>query len=203
MMSIVPVTPPSSSRTAGRGRLAAHVAPVALLVAIGCSDAAAPVADASYLPADARAGDGGAGAGDAPAGDAGATGLRLLVINELAAGEAPDWFEVVNATTAPIELSDFVFVDVAGDLAKAVPFPRMTLGPGAYYAQDVDGTTIPFKLGADEELWIYRASDRALSDGVDWAAGASPTGQSYARLPDVFGAFATSATPTKGAPNRP
>jgi hypothetical protein len=129
--------------------------------------------------------------------------LRLLVLNEVAASETPDWFEVVNATTAPIQLSDFIFVDAAGDFTKAVPFPAMMLAPGAFYAQDVDGVTIPFKLASDEELWIYRASDHALSDGLDWAEGDSPAGGSDARIPDVFGTWQTTTHPTKGTANKP
>ncbi|MCX5742869.1 MAG: hypothetical protein NT062_10275, partial [Proteobacteria bacterium] len=126
---------------------------------------------------------------------------RILVINEVAPGESPDWFEVVNATTAPVQLADFVFVDVAGDLTKAVAFPPMLLGPGAFFAQDVDGTVVPFKLGADEELWIYGAADHVVSDGVDWAAGDGLAGTAFARNPDVFGAFVTTTKPTRGTPN--
>jgi hypothetical protein len=126
--------------------------------------------------------------------------LRILVVNEIAAGEEPDWIEVVNATTSPVELSDFVYVDAAGDFAKARAFPAMTLAPGAYYAQDIDDTISGFKLGGDEEIWIYRASDMALSDGVDWNEGDSPTGMSFARVPSVFGDFVTGAQ-SKGVAN--
>ena len=80
------------------------------------------------------------------------------------------------------------------DLASAVQFPAQTLGPGAYATQDCDGTIVPIKLGSDEELWIYRNSDSALSDGVDWNEGDSPKGESYARKPDVFGAFVMGET---------
>lgn len=127
--------------------------------------------------------------------DAGPT--RLLVLNEVAAGEDPDWFEIVNATTGDLELSDFVYVDAKGMLDKAVAFPKMTLAAGAFYAQDVSGT---FKLGSDEELWLYKSGE--LSDGVDWAEGDSPKGGSYARDPDVFGAWKTTTKQTKGAPNK-
>lgn len=175
---------------------------LAFLALAACSNAADPATDAppgshhDAPPAGSDAAD-----HDAPAGDGSAAPLRLLVINEVAASESPDWFEVVNATTADLELSDFVFVDAKDDLAKAVAFPQMTLGPGAYFAQDVDGTVVPFKLGSDEELWVYRNADGALSDGVDWNEGDSPAGGSYARKPDVFGPFQMSTTQTKGAPN--
>jgi len=159
-----------------------------------CSNAAAPGVDALHLPDDAT---------DAPvAVDASPGAARILVLNEVAAGDTPDWFEVVNATLAPVALDQFVFVDVAGDFTKAVAFPAITLGPGAYYTQDVDGTIVPFKLASDEELWIYRAADHALSDGVDWADGASPAGGSYGRIPDIFGPFTTLATSTRGTTNQ-
>jgi hypothetical protein len=167
---------------------------LALLVLASCSNAAEPSLDAPLPPVDAASIDTTI-MPDAPA------GLRLLVINEVAAGDTPDWFEVVNATTSAIALEEFVYVDVAGDFVKARPFPAMTLAPGAYYAQDVDDVTSGFKLGSDEELWVYRASDHALSDGVDWPEGAAPAGMSYARSPTIVGAFATTATPSKGQPN--
>ncbi len=161
-----------------------------------CANAADPAVDA--LP---KLGDGTLPT-DAATIDASEVALRILVINEVAAGETPDWFEIVNATSAPVQLDQFVFVDNAGDFAKAVSFPAMTLGPGAYFTQNVDGVTIPFKLASDEELWVYRATDHALSDGVDWAEGASPAGSSYARVPDTVGPFQTVTPPTKGSRNQ-
>jgi len=166
---------------------------VTLLAA--CSNAADPAVDAFVGPHDTIAGID--AAIDAPP----ITGpLRIVVLDEVAASETPDWFEIVNATTSPIQLSDFVYVDVAGDFTKAKAFAAMTLGPGGRFVQNVDDTTSGFKLASDEELWIYRASDHALSDGVDWAQGDSPAGMSYARAPDVFGPFVTGA-PSKGTPN--
>jgi len=172
----------------------------ALLVFAGaCSHAADPVVDAHVGPPDASLIDAAPDAAiDAPAG----APLRIIVINEVGAGDTPDWFEIVNATTAPIQLADFVYVDVADDFSKARAFPTMMLGPGARYVQDVDDATSGFKLGSDEELWVYRTADHALSDGVDWPEGASPAGMGYARVPDVFGPFVTQ-TATRGTANLP
>jgi len=169
-------------------------------VVAACSNAADPAtrdapppvgSDAPPPPVDMPGDD------DAPPGV-----VHVLVVNEVAPGESPDWFEVVNATFEPVQMADFVFVDVAGDFAKAVAFPARMLGPGERFAQDVDGTVVPFKLASDEEIWVYRAADHALSDGIDWDDGVAPAGSSYARMPDTFGAFATTATQTKGAPNQ-
>ena len=164
-------------------------------LAAACSNATNPGADAPPTPlVDAKPTS---DAAIVPTVDAGL--LRILVINEVAAGESPDWFEVINATTQPIELADYVYTDAAGDLTKAIAFAPHTLAPGAYFAQDCGGA---IKLGSDEELWIYRAADMQLSDGVDWNEGDSPKNGAYARDPDIFGAFATTTKQTKGAPNQ-
>lgn len=162
-----------------------------LFMIAACSNAADPAVDAPFQAIDAPGTDTPI---DAP------IALRLLVVNEVAPGETPDWFEVVNVTSSPIQLEQFVYVDVKGDLVKAKQFPAMTLAPGAYHVQDVDDATSGFKLGSDEELWVYRMADQALSDGVDWPEGAAPMGSSYARSPDRTGAFATHA-PSRGIAN--
>ena len=159
-----------------------------LVVLAACSNAKDPVVDAPAIPVDGKS-------IDAPS-----SNLNILVINEIAPGEAPDWIEIVNVTAAPVQLDQFVYVDADGDFVKAKAFPTMMLQPGAYYVQDVDDPISGFKLGGDEEVWIYRASDQRLSDGVDWDAGAAPTGMSYARKPDKTGPFMTGAQ-TKGTAN--
>ncbi|HEX4450622.1 MAG TPA: hypothetical protein VH143_07120 [Kofleriaceae bacterium] len=129
--------------------------------------------------------------------------LRIIVLNEVSAQSDPDWIEIVNATTEPLDTSQFVFVDKAGAFDKAVPFALGTIGPGALATVDCDGSAVPFKLGSGEELWIYRASDHAVSDGTAWMVGQSPPGGSFARIPDTFGPFTTTMNPTKGEPNEP
>jgi hypothetical protein len=168
------------------------------VTASACSNAASPAPDAraadAIPPIDAVVGDAGP--------DARPT-LRLLVINEVAAAGAPrDWFEVVNATAAPLELSDFIFVDVIDDFMKARPLTAGLLAPGARHVEDVSDKLNGFGLGGDEELWVYRAADQVLSDGVDWVEGASPVGGSFARIPDASGPFMTVSPDTRGAPNQ-
>lgn len=125
-----------------------------------------------------------------------------LVLNEVAATGTPDdWFEVTNTSVTSIVLSDYCFVDVKADFVKCKPFAATVLAPGAYLAFDVSDVTAGFKLGSDEELWIYRNADRVLIDGIDWAEGQSPSGGSFARSPDATGAFAVATTATRGAKN--
>jgi hypothetical protein len=146
-----------------------------LLLLAACSNAANPAPDASAM-------------------------LDILVINELAAEETPDWFEIVNVTSGPVQLDQFVYVDTKGDFVKAKALPPVTLPAGAYFTQDVDDVTSGFKLASDESLWVYRTVDQVLSDGVDWNQDDSPTGMSFARSPDRSGPFRTSMQ-TKGLPN--
>lgn len=133
--------------------------------------------------------------------DAPPASLDLLVINEVAPGETPDWFEVVNVSGAALDLSLFSYCDEPDDFTKAKPFPAMTLAAGARYAQDVDDTISGFKLGGDEALYVYRISDSALVDLVDWDEGAAPAGMSYARIPDTTGDFVMGSTQSKGEAN--
>jgi hypothetical protein len=167
-----------------------------LAAATACSNSAAPAPDASRpdaAPPDADP--------LAPDADVPLPRLGLLVINEVGASDTPDWVEVVNATLSPLALGDYLFVDVAGDFVKARPFPTLTLAPGQRHVQDISDELVGFKLGSDEAVYLYRATDRALSDYADWAEGESPAGGSWARVPDTSGEFQTLDTATRGQPN--
>lgn len=164
-----------------------------------CSNAADPIAPDGGIVAPHDAAGDHLDADGRPAADG--AQQQILAINEVAAGETPDWFEVVNLSPLTLTLSDFVYCDVAEDFVKAKAFAAITLAPGAYYAQDVDDATSGFKLAGDEELHVYFAADHAVVDAVDWASGDSPAGGSFARSPDRTGAFATTTTPTKGVAN--
>ena len=138
--------------------------------------------------------------GEAAAADRGDSGL---IINEVAArGEPLDWFELYNASDAPLALADFVLADDLTDRGKRTPFPAdLIIQPGAYLRIELDGDGWPgFALGQDEELGIWSADGR-LAAQVDWTEGQSDRGTSYARVPDLTGAFRTVANPTPGAPN--
>lgn len=116
-----------------------------------------------------------------------------LVLTEVAAaGEPYDWIEVLNVSGHPLDLVDYVYVDLRGDLERARPFSDVTLAPGERHLQPISDLRSGFALGPDEEVWIYRAADGALVDGADWDEGAAPAGGSLARLGDT-GGFVTVA----------
>jgi hypothetical protein len=124
-----------------------------------------------------------------------------LVVTEIAAAGAPDdWVEVMNTSDEPLDLDDFVVVDARDDLDRARPLGAVTLAPGERHVRVLTDATVGFRLAGDEELWVYRAGDGALVDGVDWRQGASPPGGSFAREGDV-GAFVTVTTDTRGHAN--
>lgn len=111
-----------------------------------------------------------------------------LVLTEVAAaGDPYDWIEVKNVSGQSLDLVDYVYVDLRGDLDRARPFSDVTLAPGERHLQPISLLRSGFALGADEEVWIYRAADGALVDGADWDDGASPPGGSLARLGDTGG----------------
>ena len=126
-----------------------------------------------------------------------------LVINEIAARGVPtDWFEVLNTSDQPIELSAFVFVDRRGTMARARRFPEVVLAPGQIHVQSVRHAEHGFALGESDGVWLYHFDDRRPVDHVAWAAGASPASGSYARVADGSGRFVTTTPATPGAPNR-
>lgn len=124
-----------------------------------------------------------------------------LRITEVAAAGVPtDWIEVLNVSSQRIELIDYVFVDARDNLGKARPFRDVVLAPGERHVELVFDAACGFALAADEEVWIYRAADGALVDGIDWRQGATPTGGSLARSDDT-GALVSVTRPSPGLPN--
>ena len=126
-----------------------------------------------------------------------------LLINEVAArGEPLDWFELYNATDAPIDLADFLFADDLASESKRVPFPAdARLEPGAYLQIQMDKGGWPgFALGRGEALGIWTVEGQLVAR-IDWEAGQADEGTSFARVPDIKGEFQTVGNPTPGAPN--
>jgi hypothetical protein len=169
----------------------------ALVLAGGCSGATAPG------PAPLRQ-DGGAVDDGGPALDGGSTGAWAgLVLNEVAAAGSPDdWFELYNAGTVTLDLGGVGFTDSPTVAAPRARFaPGTTLAPGAYLVRTLTDADPGFKLGADEALVIFSPDGFELAR-ADWAAGESPSGGSYARLPNATGPFQPTTAATRGAENR-
>lgn len=138
-----------------------------------------------------------------------------LVVNEVfSRGGGPDWIELVNRSSAALDLCDYFVTDSIDRLDHYLPLggvappdpcsPRL-LGPGEYlvvYADEDPGAGLdhaPFKLGAADEAHVVSATGLPIDSFVYLHPDAA-VGQSLARVPDGEGLFYL-ATASPGAPN--
>jgi hypothetical protein len=122
-----------------------------------------------------------------------------LVINEIAPGGDPDdWVELHNPGAEPVLLDGYTLTDDPATPALA-PLTG-ALAAGGYLELTISDETTGFKLGSDEELWLFDP-DGTLTDGHDWIEDAAPELGSLARVPDTTGPFVGVGTPTPGAAN--
>lgn len=137
-----------------------------------------------------------------------------LVVNEILAsstgaslrdeaGDADDWIEIHNPTTAAVSLAGYTLTDVLTAPA-AWAFPDVQIPAGGYLIvwADNEPTEGPlhatFKLSASgEAVGLFRGG--AEVDAVTF--GAQTTDVSTGREPDATGAFAAFPSPTPGARN--
>ena len=183
------LTPPAADATAQPAAADAAVADSAL-ADLGAGDAADGAAGAD-MPADTPA------TPDAPA-----SAAAVLHINEIAAAEDPDWFELYNPGSSAVALEGWTFADVVNaEPAKRTAFAKGASVPANGFLQvQVSDLLVGFKLGKDEELAVWRPNGE-LADSANWQDGDAPIGKSWARFPDGSGPFATTLKPTPGKPN--
>lgn len=126
--------------------------------------------------------------------------LPTLVFNEVESnGDATDWFELLNTSPDPIDLSGYSFLD-NDDSKTPFVFPAGTvLAPGAYLAVDNDGAPngFDFGLGGADSVRLFDTTG-ALVTSFTWTEHATST---YGRCPDGIGEFTTTLVGTKGGPN--
>lgn len=132
----------------------------------------------------------------APAANAAATDI---VINEVQSNDAaggPDWFELTNTGTDPVDVSGWIMRDNKdGAGAAFVEFaPGTIVQPGAFVSFEPD-TLAGVGLGGSDSVRIYLA-DGTLIDSVSWTEHAFSEGL----LPDGTGAWAD-LQPTRDAAN--
>ena len=151
------------------------------------------------------------GSSPSPGADGGKSAVPV-VINEVYPNgtslDDPDWVELKNLGTAPVDLTGFDLRDEK--LANKAPLPDgTTIDPSGYLVIKcvhppeggvVEGLYVPFKLSdsSGDEVHLIGL------DGMDVDATVFgidvPSDKSWARLPDGTGTFVR-ATPTKGASN--
>jgi hypothetical protein len=125
------------------------------------------------------------------------------VINEVESngGTPGDWVELLNRGTTPADIGGYVVRDNDDTHSYVIP-AGTTITAGGYYLADVDTVATPggsatFGLGAADSARLF-APDGTLLDSDTWTTHATTT---YGRCPDGTGAFATTASSTRGAAN--
>jgi hypothetical protein len=167
----------------------------------GFGGAAAGAAGSSAGSGGASAGGTSAGSGGAAtAGSAGTTSSGgVIKINEVESngGVPDDWVELYNSGSAPIDLSGYIFRDNDDTHLYALP-ANTVVAPGAYYVMDTGASGFNFGLGAADAARLYLPDGTTIVDSYSWTAHAATT---YGRCPNGTGAFATTASSTKGTAN--
>ncbi|MES3034601.1 MAG: lamin tail domain-containing protein [Gemmatimonadota bacterium] len=110
-------------------------------------------------------------------------------------GAPGDWIELYNAGTQPVDIGGYVVRD--NDDTRGYTVPAGTIIPAKAYLV-LDEAVLGYGLGAADAARLFAAGGANLVDSYTWTAHASTT---YGRCPDGTGAFGTSTTSTKGAPN--
>ena len=126
-----------------------------------------------------------------------------LVVNEVESngGTPGDWVELLNKGPAAADIGGYVVRDNDDTHTYVIP-AGTTIAAGGYYLADVDsvataGGSAPFGLGSADSARLLDP-DGTLLDSYTWSAHAATT---YGRCPDGTGAFATTASSTRGAAN--
>ncbi|HTE43860.1 MAG TPA: lamin tail domain-containing protein, partial [Gemmatimonadaceae bacterium] len=107
-------------------------------------------------------------------------------------GSNPDWIEVVNTGSSPVDLSGFVLKDNDDTHTFMIP-AGTTIASHAFLAFDALG----FGLGSADAARLFTPTG-TLVDSYTWAAHAATT---YGRCPDGAGDFVTTVSATKGVAN--
>lgn len=120
-----------------------------------------------------------------------------IVINEVeSSGGVPgDWIELFNAGTRPVDVSGWALRD-NDDTHNFLIATGSVIAPGAYLV--VEEASLTFGLGGADSARLFDAS-ATLVDSYVWTAHAGVT---YGRCPNGTGAFANTASSTKGSTNQ-
>ncbi|WP_382303979.1 esterase-like activity of phytase family protein [Herbiconiux sp. UC225_62] len=135
------------------------------------------------VPAAAHAAD------DAPS-DSALSGLK---INEIETDGKPDWAELINTGTQPLDASGSVLTGRENAVSLTLPSGTV-IAPGAVYVAESD----TFKLKKGDELSLFAPDGTTLLDSYEWGDFHLDT---YGRVPNGTGDFVQQAASSKGGLN--
>ncbi|WP_223626491.1 lamin tail domain-containing protein [Microbacterium sp. EST19A] len=117
-------------------------------------------------------------------------------INEVESngGSPDDWIELVNPTTAALDVSGIVVKDDDDTHAYTIP-AGTTIDAGGYLV--IEREPLGFGLGGGDSVRLF--DGELLIDETTWGEGHAAT--TWGRCPDATGVFAVTAGSTKGAAN--
>ena len=123
-------------------------------------------------------------------------GQDVVRVNEVESddGVPGDWIELVNTGAEPVDLSGWLVRD-NDDTRVSTIAAGTVIAPGGFHVHEE--SALGFGLGGGDMARLYTPNG-TLVDAYAWEEHAAAT---YGRCPDGTGAFGTTTTPTKGAPN--
>ncbi len=116
-----------------------------------------------------------------------------LVINEIETDGSPDWVELMNTGTAPLDASGSQLTGRENAVTLTLPAGTV-IAPGAVYVAEGGA----FKLKKNDLLSLYAADGTTLLDSYEWGDFHLDT---WGRVPNGTGPFVEQTTPSKGALN--
>jgi hypothetical protein len=123
---------------------------------------------------------------------------NTLKINEIETDGDPDWAELINTGSQPLDASGYVLTGRENGVSLTLP-EGTVIAPGAVYvAQDPNPDDPDFKLKKGDELSLFAADGTTLLDSYEWGNFHLDT---WGRVPNGTGDFVEQATPSKGELN--
>ncbi len=123
-----------------------------------------------------------------------------IKINEVRSNPNPDFVELINTGSQPVDISGLLAVDNDPAHTPIVFAAGVTLQAGAYFSFDPDAAAITghFGLGSADSITILKPDGTSVVDTYAWTIHRSP---SFARCPNGTGDFAVTTTATPGTVN--
>ncbi|WP_176223216.1 lamin tail domain-containing protein [Agreia pratensis] len=116
-----------------------------------------------------------------------------LRINEIETNGSPDWVELMNTATEPLDASGFVLNGRENGVTLTLP-SNTVIAAGAVYVAE----SSTFKLKKGDKVSLFAADSTTSLDSYEWGDFHLDT---YGRVPNGTGDFVQQAASSKGALN--